>query len=328
MNLQNAIGFICPCCSGRDCSPVDTYKLPPRRDPEGGLVDISYPLVKCTHCTHVAANPVPSQVDVGRYYGSKAFWKAQGVEVDSNDSDWRKKLTENSSLWERFCRARRQIQFVRQNLSHLPKTRIIDLGSGYSPFLYFCQEAGFQNLYALEPFGEICSFLERQGVTTYPQLLEDFVKRNDLPKFDLMLISHTLEHLLDPAEVLEGLRRHLSPEVILFIDVPFEDYLRPYKQGLHYQFFSPSSIKSLAQRTGFTVKAIEHDRFGAFEARLINWLFAVYGLSFGKKGGISASPNVDLLHKMAWRPVKSLFGLKINIFISSLDLRVLLARLP
>lgn len=318
--------FACPCCGGSKAKPAGLYRLPPKRDPEGGLLDISYPLVECEHCRHVAAHPIPSQVDVGHYYGSKAFWKTQGVSADESSSGWYRKLTENSSLWERFCRARRQMAFVRRNLSLPEDANIIDLGSGYSPFLYFCREAGFRKLYALEPYDEICAYLERQGVTAYPQLLEDFVVREDLPKFDLMVISHTLEHLIDPAGVLDGLRRHLAPNGILFVDVPFQDHLRPYKQGLHYQFFSHDSIASLAERTGFAVKATEHDRYGAFESHLIGWLFSAYGMSFATRGGITARPGIDFLHKFAWRPVKSLLGLNINIFISTLDLRALLRR--
>lgn len=323
--VQPAPSFVCPCCGALEARPAGAYHLPPQRDTEGDLIDISYPLVECRHCHHVLAHPIPSQVDLGKYYSSKAFWKTQGVEVGQASVDWRTKLTENSSLWERFDRARRQFDFVQRNASLRADARIIDLGSGYSPLIYFFREAGFRSLHALEPFDEICVFLERQGVTTYPQLLEDFVARDDLPGFDMMVISHTLEHLTDPASVVAGLSRHLTANGILFVDVPFQDHLRPYKQGLHYQFFNETSIASLGERAGLTLRVAEHDRFGIVENQLFKVLLRVYGASFGKKGGISPRPSIDLLHTNVWRPLRSLLGLKINIFISTLDLRVLLS---
>lgn len=327
-NKEETGNFICPCCRGRQAEFTGIYRLPSRRNTEGGLVGISYPLMECARCTHVAAHPVPSAVDIGNYYGSKAFWKTQGVKVDESSKGWRQKLIENSSLWERFERGRRQFEFIRRSIPLKAGSRVIDLGSGYSPLLYFFAEAGFRNLYALEPFEEICAFLNQQGVTTYPTLLEDFVMRGDLPTFDLMVISHTLEHLVDPAEVIAGLARHLAPNGVLYIDVPFQDHLRPYKQGLHYQFFNETSMDFLAQQTGLAVRAVEHDRPNLIERQLLRILFGIYGLSFGKKEGITANPRIDLLHKFAWRPFRSLLGLKINIFISSLDLRLILSRQP
>jgi SAM-dependent methyltransferase len=318
--------FICACCRGRSSSPAGLYALPPKRCPEGNLFKMHYPLVECTRCHHVTAHPLPSALDINRYYGSQVFWESHGVNFDATKLNWLDQVTANSGLWERFCRAKRQFDFIRHNVKLRTDARIIDIGSGYSPFLYQCRMAGFGLLHALEPSKAICNYLRDQGVTVYPQLLEDFIERNDLPVFDVMVISHTLEHLITPSQVLQGLRRHLVAGGMIYIDVPFMDHLRPYHQGLHTQFFNPTSIERLAEQMEFDLKVVEHDSFGIFDKVMIALLYYMYGLFLNPKGGVSTRPIIDLLHRLLWRPLRSLFGLKVNIFISSMDLRALLVK--
>lgn len=320
--------FVCCCCGGTESEPAGSYALPPRRGEAEESIGLSYDLAQCTACGHVSAHPLPSEDAIGCYYASNAFWAAQGADLEETDIAWRDKVTSTSGLWERYRRGDRQLDFAVRSLNLGPDANIIDLGSGYSPFLQRCRERGFGNLFALEPSDEVCSYLEKQGVTAYPQLLEDFVVRDDLPKFDLMMISHTVEHLIDPSQVFEGLRRHLKPGGALYVDVPYRDDLRPYHQGVHLQFFNENSMSRLAATTGFTVRSIEHDRFNPLEKILISLLYAIYGKVFRGSGGVGANPKIEFLHKAFWRPVKRLLGLKINIFISSMDLRALLTPAP
>lgn len=326
MSTSDRIEFKCSCCAGGDCTQAGSYALPPERDPDGGLVRVSYPLVCCSACGHVMAFPSPSEVDIANYYKSQAFWKSHGVDTSEVRNDWKEKLTGKSGLWERFERARRQFEFVSRGRTLNRETKIIDLGAGYSPFLFHCRRAGYVSLFALEPSESLCEYLSAEGVTTYAELLEEFVERDDLPLFDVMVISHTMEHLLDPARILKGLRRHLAPNGVIYVDVPFEDYLKPYHQGLHLQFFSVASMKELAHRTGYEVAALETDAHGWMERMVLAVLYQVYGAFFGGKGGVSNSGKINFLHRYVWRPVRHLLALRINIFISSQDLRALLVR--
>lgn len=322
--MGKSASFKCVCCDANQSCPIGPYDLPATNHLEGRPESWSYSLVECRSCGHVAAHPLPDRKELNQHYESSDFWEGHGLEHASAATEWRAQLIGNSSLWERYRRAATQFELIRSTVSLKPDTRIIDLGSGYAPFLYHCRCGGHRNLYALEPSADICGYLESQGIKTYNCLLEDFVERDDLPKFETVVISHTAEHLSDPRGVIASLKRHLSPTSVLYIDVPFQDHLRPHHQGLHLQFFNENSIARLVSECGFRTIEVEADRHNLLERTVLAFLYAIYGRMYRKRrGGIAPSDHIELLHRFVWRPLRRLFRLRINIFISSADLRIL-----
>lgn len=322
--------FVCRCCGSKNYSPAGAYAIPMGGNMGNGMgaaaSEMSYPLASCANCGHVAAFPHPSDVHIKEFYGSQAFWKGHGVDDSFAEMDWRQTLTANSSLWERYNRAANQLDYILAHNDLSKDARIIDLGSGYSPFLYHCKQRGFQNLYALEPSDEICGFLGEKGITAYPMLLEDFIEDASTPEFDLMVISHTVEHLIEPDKVLKGLWGKLSTNGALYVDVPYMDHLRPFHQGLHLHFFNEKSMAEMLSRCGFRENHIQADHFNLLERMIVSVLYFIYGIKFKNRGGVSTNSGMEKLHCLFWRPLKSILNLRINIFISSMDLRVLTKR--
>lgn len=312
----------CCACAHVGATSAGHYALPTKSDAQGRPTTMSYPLVACTSCGHVQAHPPPDEDAIAAYYRS-GFWDDQGAGHEDRELTWAERVTEPSGMWERNQRAARQIG-VLTGAVDLPSTaRVIDLGSGWSPLLHRLAELGFTDLHALEPSPEVCAFLERQGVTTWPMLLDEFLARDDVPKFDAMVISHTVEHLADPQPLLRGLADRLTPNGVLYVDVPFRDDLRPHHQGLHLQFFQESSMRPLLERSGLDVVTLETDRLNPLERAMLAALHAVYGRTYKGKGGVSASGRLEKLHRRAWRPLRRVLPLEVNIHISSQDLRVL-----
>lgn len=95
-------------------------------------------------------------------------------------------------------------------------------------------------------------------------LRTDFYTDRSLPgeKFDLVLYSHVIEHVLDPAPVLAAIRDHLTDDGYLFVGTP--NVLAPKRKlypglfgGDHVRLFSARTLKAYLQRQGFRVVAIE-----------------------------------------------------------------------
>jgi SAM-dependent methyltransferase len=83
----------------------------------------------------------------------------------------------------------------------------------------------------------------------------------DAERFDLVTLTHVLEHLLNPISVLERLRHALADGVLL-VEVPNADdrllkawggRYRPLCPGDHVSFFSESSLTTLLSAAGFDV---------------------------------------------------------------------------
>jgi SAM-dependent methyltransferase len=91
--------------------------------------------------------------------------------------------------------------------------------------------------------------------------------------FDVVLCHHTLEHVPQPAVVLEAIRRLLQPNGKLLLFVPYErerKYRRfdPEEPNHHLYSWNAQTLGNLAQEAGFRVvaagtAAFGYDRFAA-----------------------------------------------------------------
>ena len=81
-------------------------------------------------------------------------------------------------------------------------------------------------------------------------------------RFDRVLLSHVLEHVPNPLEVLEKLRGRLRPGGRLLLSVPnveslqaqvFGGYWLGYDMPRHLWHFSPSTLGHLVRRAGFEI---------------------------------------------------------------------------
>ncbi len=325
------MAFSCCCCGNGTCVAAGSYSLTTRSDSTlfDGPHGLSCPLVSCTNCSHVMVHPVPADEEIRQYYRGD-FWLNRGAPNEFRNRSWRQILISNGGLWERSERARLQLEFLLDHVDLPTSAKILDLGSGLAPFLYHCWKREFTNLYALEPSEEICRFLDRQGIVTYPTLAETFVVREDPLRFDVIVLSHVVEHLLKPDEVLTALKRLLTESGVLLLETPYQDHLSPHPRGLHLHFFNERSMAQLLTTCGYRVVVVQPKPLNLFEAALIRVLHAIHGRAFLKQRGtvrsLLESPWVNVLHRFGLRPLKRLLRLKINIFIESQDLVALATR--
>ena len=324
--------FSCCCCDHSGNIPSGSHLLSTTGDEPlfDGSCEISCQVVSCTNCSHEQVHPISFEEDIRKFYKGVHFWQSQGMSDEFTNQPWLQNLTYNAGLWERFRNAQSQLQFILNQTNLNKNAKIIDLGSGYAPFLYHCRQKGFNNLYALEPSKEICHYLEGQGIVTYPMLLETFITQDDLPQFDLIVLSHTLEHLLNPGQVLLSLRRLMSEKGVMFIEVPYQELLRTRFRNLHLHFFNEISMTHLLSRCGYRTILIHPKRHSFLEAALIKTLYLIHRETYIKKRtpvkSMLESPLVKYLHLFCWRPLKLLLGLRLNLYITSHSLIALATR--
>jgi SAM-dependent methyltransferase len=88
--------------------------------------------------------------------------------------------------------------------------------------------------------------------------LDDAAARGE--RFELIILSHVLEHLLEPAADLRKLRALLTPRGALFIEVPslfdVSSNLLRYFQNAHTFSFVPDTLQPLMASTGFRCLAM------------------------------------------------------------------------
>lgn len=73
-------------------------------------------------------------------------------------------------------------------------------------------------------------------------------------RFDWIVLSQVLEHIVDPVSFMRALRPHLCPDGRVFIEVPCQSYWDPnegYFSFEHVNYFSPAALASALQAAGF-----------------------------------------------------------------------------
>lgn len=148
-----------------------------------------------------------------------------------------------------------------------PGRKIFDIGCGSGEFLSYMKENHFK-AYGLEPSEEMKRVLESRGITTYCMTLERFVlsKKSLKQKFDAVTLLNVLEHVGNPLETIQNVKKILKPNGILCIKVPndFNKLQRFATKKLklrkwwvvapdHINYFNEKSLCNLLKDSGFKV---------------------------------------------------------------------------
>ena len=96
--------------------------------------------------------------------------------------------------------------------------------------------------------------------------------------YDLVVCSQVLEHIPYPSVLLTQIRQVMTPDTVLYVEVPFEEVVRLHPTGArhhkrhwheHVNFFTRRSISSLLEQSGFRVVDLQVLEIGS-EAASVN----------------------------------------------------------
>ena len=144
---------------------------------------------------------------------------------------------------------------------HGTQVRVLDFGCGPGFFLRSLAEQGSRNLTGFD-------FSEYERDTGRPfTFISDFeVLSTYRGSFDVIRMSHVIEHLTKVDDTMCFLRRLLTPNGIIVGQTPMADHytadlFREYWGPLHYPFhtliFSRGGLRTAAQRWGLQLKNID-----------------------------------------------------------------------
>jgi SAM-dependent methyltransferase len=155
-------------------------------------------------------------------------------------------------------KARSIKMLVQQN--GLQPQSTLELGCGTGAVILECQRLGIgTNFTAIDYSAEAIGYLERnsQGIVCRTEDLMHLASGSE--HFDLVLLSHVLEHLEEPQSFLRNVLPRLSFDRLI-VEVPLEDLFASRLKNLvrdrsknlagHVQFFNRHSLIALLQSSG------------------------------------------------------------------------------
>jgi 2-polyprenyl-3-methyl-5-hydroxy-6-metoxy-1,4-benzoquinol methylase len=233
----------------------------------------AFVLLRCTQCEVTFTSPQLTTEEVGAYY------RADGREGDAPPPE----------LTRRRMRLLRSIAEPKDALirRYVPEGRLLDIGCNDGSFLLGMKLLGWRGLDGVERnFGAV-SRARARGLEVVQALFPEEVGRIR-GRYDVVVMSHVLEHLVAPRSALQAAAVLLERNGILLVTLPNPRCLEArifgarwigYDVPRHYYTFPPECFRRLAKEEGFDVvaEACTDDPHGAV---LLSITLALSGTRF------------------------------------------------
>lgn len=188
--------FECGLCRG------ERHELMPQRDAKSGD---DLPIALCSDCGLVQRRVMPAAEELHSYYAQHYRTDYKGVRVP------RLKHVRRAGL-----AALDRLALLRRALRPGATPTLLDVGAGGGEFVYLAARAGYRasGVEPNEGYGQYAA--RHYGVTVRQGTVADLGHE----RVDVITLFHVLEHLRDPAAVLQRLHGLLDDGGLLFVEVP------------------------------------------------------------------------------------------------------------
>jgi len=224
----------CPACGSGRLEDLDLLEL--REEIRGRRTGF---VCGCVDCGLVFANPLPAPDAVAAFYTPEGEWGRPRAEQDPAGAS--SGVAGGVASW-RFDAVHDQRLLTEPR----PGARVLDFGCGEGEMLDVLQPYGWET-FGIETATDR-AFRRHQRLTEIPAE----------PAFDLVILSHVLEHLVAPLDLLERVAAASRPGAHLLVSVPRFDTLpehRDYKYVIngraHVVAYTRDCLATLLIRAGW-----------------------------------------------------------------------------
>ena len=233
----------CPVCGGTSLERVFTQAT----HSIVGIGDIGYQhqINVCCDCGFVLAAPLLQEETILRYY--------------ENFSNYELHHFASELSADHQAVVSRQVQLLSRRFETGFKGKALDIGCSMAYALSLFKSQGW-DVVGIDP----SDWCIRQSKALYGvDVKKGFISEDlldDVGPVDAIILSHVLEHLVDPDKALALIRNTLSDGGVLNIEVPnlmHHVHLPGYFTFEHVNYFTPVTLTNLAQRAGFEVETLD-----------------------------------------------------------------------
>lgn len=279
-------------------------------------VEGKFNIVKCEECGLVFINPRPRKEFIDEWYPDT--YEPYNVNPDDfyqrlADSLISAYYKENGSFLDIVKKCLCRLIYTPPPKSH--KGRILDVGCGGGVYLHTLKKNGW-DVYGVEMSAKAVGFAKEK--MELPNIKYGTLEEAKYPGeyFEVVLMSHVIEHLFDPARTLHEVNRLLKKGGLLIITTPniasvnfkiFGKYWFPLETPRHLNLFGESTLRKILQNSGFKVVSKQYDISSYHFIRSVGYV----------------SAKLAILVRLA-RPVLILMGV-LNGFLGKSDVFTIVA---
>ena len=231
----------CPVCENRVTEALHSQKFILH---EGHPLANGYDVVACTVCGMVYADTGSPQSAYDALYHDACKYQDTRTSTGGGESAWDA---------ERLAETARTISSIAEERTR----RILDIGCANGGLLEALRALGYVNLAGIDPAPACVANTRDRGLEAHVGSLSAIPE--GIEPFDIVILSHVLEHVRDLHSALAGVRRLLQEGSRVYIEVPdatryWEFVNAPFQDfnTEHINHFSGTCLDNLARQHGLT----------------------------------------------------------------------------
>lgn len=201
-------------------------------------------VVRCLglECSNVFTDPKPSESELNDIY-SKIYMYPVHFAI----------------MGEKKYRARKMAAYIARHLGETKGKKVLEIGCMYG---YLLEALGQENIQVegIELDKAAVEHCQKNGLKAEQKSVEEFVKEGQ-KTYDLVVLSHVLEHLREPEKILQQLKSLLNKDALLVVAVPnsssinrkiFGRFWGWWQVPIHVNHFNPNSLKKLGESADYS----------------------------------------------------------------------------
>jgi 2-polyprenyl-3-methyl-5-hydroxy-6-metoxy-1,4-benzoquinol methylase len=203
----------------------------------------------CNNCGLVFTPPIINKEKYNEFYKSNDYINFKYQTVEDYFRQKSEKQKERSENIFRFAK-----NFMRKGCT------VLDIGCGFGFFLRLVEKnKNYNNLVGIEPSVAVVKYIQknfRYSKVEYHNLtFDNYCSGGINKKFDFIVMSHVLEHILYPNDLLIKIKNLLAKDGFLYIEVPnlfkYSGPLSNFIQLPHPFNYSPCTLDLMLKKHGF-----------------------------------------------------------------------------
>lgn len=204
--------------------------------------------VVCKNCALIYISPRPAEGEYDSYHRTEFLAEKNAQEV----ADLSHKLT------GRDLEIKKSVFIFLKNYLKNGQS-VLDIGCGFGGLLKIIKEGSGADVYGIELNDlDVRAAKEFYDFNLFHGSLREFAENPaNWNKFDIIIMHHTFEHLPEPLNSLEQIKKLLKPAGLLYIGVPNAMNIkkRPeiFFQRAHPVSFTPHSLRLALEMAGFGI---------------------------------------------------------------------------
>lgn len=219
----------------------------------------------CAACRYGALEPRPTPDELRTFYDENYFTRYAGESAELYQGLGERKPVPATLLdrirvhlaWRVDRGQRVDAPLIHAMVGKMP-ARICDIGCGNGDQLVGLHDLGHR-VVGVEVDGRALERAGTRDLEVYPGTAEELAPQVEAGSFDAAVMTHVLEHCLDPLRALRNVAALLAPGGLLFVEVPNNDAIVAERSGTcwfyfdagrHVNFFTLDSLSAMVWRVG------------------------------------------------------------------------------